>query len=66
LFLCLNWCLVRGSGLPWDLRLVEPFDIYGSVAFNVPVSSYGDCYNRYLMRVFEMKESLRIVQNCLG
>jgi len=62
----LSGVLMRGIGVPWDLRLVEPFDAYSIVDFNVPLSSFGDSYSRYLMRAFEMKESLRIVQNCLG
>ena len=58
--------MLRGSGFPWDLRLVEPVDAYEFLDFNIPLSSFGDCYSRYLLRVFEMKESLRIVQSCLA
>lgn len=65
----LNWGfsgpMLRGSGIPWDLRKTEPYDVYSSLNFNVPVGKHGDCYDRYLIRIEEMKESLKIMQQCL-
>ena len=53
---------IRGSGVPWDLRRSQPYDKYAEVDFKVPVGRNGDCYDRYLVRVAEMRESLRIIQ----
>ncbi|MGI4745187.1 MAG: NADH-quinone oxidoreductase subunit D [Janthinobacterium lividum] len=58
-------CL-RASGVPWDLRRSQPYDMYDKVEFNVPVARNGDCYDRYLIRVAEMRESVRIVEQCLA
>jgi len=58
--------MLRGSGIPWDLRKVAPYDKYTEVEFDVPVGKNGDCYDRYLCRVQEMRESLRIVSQCLN
>ncbi|HEX3348890.1 MAG TPA: NADH-quinone oxidoreductase subunit D [Acetobacteraceae bacterium] len=58
-------CL-RASGVPWDLRRSQPYAMYDRVAFNVPVGRNGDCYDRYLVRVAEMRESTKIVQQCLA
>ena len=58
-------CL-RASGIPWDLRRSQPYDMYDKVEFNVPVARNGDCYDRYLIRVAEMRESVRIVEQCLA
>ncbi len=58
-------CL-RASGLPWDLRRSQPYDMYDQVEFNVPVGRNGDCYDRYLVRVAEMYESLKIIRQCLA
>lgn len=53
--------MLRGSGVPWDIRKVAPYDKYAEVEFDVPVGKNGDCYDRYLCRVQEFRESLRIV-----
>jgi NADH dehydrogenase (ubiquinone) Fe-S protein 2 len=53
--------MLRGSGIPWDIRKVAPYDKYGEVEFDVPVGVEGDCYDRYLCRVQEFRESLRII-----
>ena len=65
-----NWgfsgVMLRGSGIKWDLRKSQPYEVYQDLEFNVPVGSNGDCYDRYLIRIFEMKESLRIIEQCLN
>ncbi|CAK5269779.1 unnamed protein product [Mycena citricolor] len=58
--------MVRGSGIPWDIRKVDGYDAYDQVEFDVPVGKNGDCYDRYLCRVQEMRESLRIISQCLN
>lgn len=58
--------MVRASGIPWDLRKTQPYDAYGLVDFDVPVGRHGDCYDRYLVRCEEMRQSLRIINQCLN
>ena len=58
--------MLRGSGIYWDLRKSQPYEVYGQLKFNIPVGSNGDCYDRYLIRVLEMKESLKIIEQCLN
>ncbi|MBN9510376.1 MAG: NADH-quinone oxidoreductase subunit D [Alphaproteobacteria bacterium] len=58
-------CL-RASGVPWDLRRAQPYAMYDRVRFNVPVGRNGDCYDRYLVRVAEMRESVAIIRQCLA
>ena len=57
--------MLRGSGVRWDLRKSQPYEIYDSIAFTIPVGTNGDCYDRYLIRIFEMRESLKIIKQCL-
>jgi NADH dehydrogenase (ubiquinone) Fe-S protein 2 len=57
--------MLRGSGVPWDLRIIEPYDCYDIFKFSIPVGVRGDCYDRYLVRLEEMRESLKIMTQCL-
>ncbi|MCR0982066.1 NADH-quinone oxidoreductase subunit D [Roseomonas populi] len=57
-------CL-RASGVAWDLRRQQPYDVYDRMEFEVPVGRHGDCYDRYLVRMAEMRESLKIIHQCL-
>ena len=58
--------MLRGSGVNWDLRKSQPYEVYSKLNFNVPIGVSGDCYDRYLVRIFEMKESLKIIKQCLN
>jgi len=58
-------CL-RGSGIPWDLRKSQPYEIYADLAFDVPVGRNGDCYDRFMVRMEEMRQSLRLIEQCLS
>jgi NADH dehydrogenase (ubiquinone) Fe-S protein 2 len=58
--------MLRGSGVNWDLRKDQPYEIYDRVPFNVPIGKRGDCYDRYMCRVQEMRESLRIIDFCIN
>jgi NADH-quinone oxidoreductase subunit D len=57
---------IRASGIPWDLRKAQPYDKYTEVDFKIPIGRNGDCYDRYLMRVAEMRESVKIIQQCIA
>ena len=65
----LDWGLsgpmLRGSGVPWDLRKAQPYDAYEHIDFDIPVGKNGDCYDRYFVRVYEMRESLKIMRQSL-
>ncbi len=58
-------CL-RASGVAWDLRRSQPYEMYDQLDFKVPVGRNGDCYDRYLMRIAEMRESVSMIQQCLA
>ena len=58
--------MLRGSGVLWDLRKTQPYDAYHLVDFDIPVGTNGDCYDRYLIRLEEMRQALRIVLQCLN
>ncbi|XP_072049444.1 NADH dehydrogenase [ubiquinone] iron-sulfur protein 2, mitochondrial-like [Amphiura filiformis] len=58
--------MLRGSGIKWDLRKVQPYDAYDKVEFDIPIGTHGDTYDRYLCRVEEMRQSIRIIEQCLN
>lgn len=66
---CLNWgfsgVMLRGSGLPFDIRKFNPYEIYKSLSFSVPTGKNGDCYDRYLIRIEEMRQSSFLILECL-
>jgi NADH-quinone oxidoreductase subunit D len=57
--------MIRGSGIAWDLRKKQPYEVYADMDFDIPVGVNGDCYDRYLVRVEEMRQSNRIVKQCV-
>ena len=57
--------MLRGSGLAWDLRKQQPYDVYAQMDFDIPVGKTGDCYDRYLVRIEEMRQSNRIIKQCI-
>lgn len=58
--------LLRSTGLAWDLRKVQPYEVYSELDFQIPISFFGDCYDRYLIRVNEMRQSLAIISQCIN
>lgn len=57
--------MLRGSGIAWDLRKKQPYEVYDRLDFDIPVGVTGDCYDRYLVRVEEMRQSNRIIKQCI-
>ncbi|MDA0262515.1 MAG: NADH-quinone oxidoreductase subunit D, partial [Proteobacteria bacterium] len=57
--------MLRGSNVAWDLRKAQPYEVYDELDFDIPVGKNGDCYDRYLCRVEEMRQSVRIIRQCL-
>jgi NADH-quinone oxidoreductase subunit D len=57
--------VIRASGIAWDLRKSQPYDVYDKMQFDVPVGKHGDCYDRYLVRIEEVKQSIRIIKQAL-
>ncbi len=57
--------MLRASGVPWDLRKAQPYEIYDELEFDIPIGKHGDCYDRYLVRVEEIKQSMKIIKQCL-
>jgi NADH dehydrogenase (ubiquinone) Fe-S protein 2 len=64
-----NWgfsgVMLRGSGLEWDLRKSQPYEVYDELDFDILAGANGDCYDRYLIRIFEMKQSIYLIEQCL-
>jgi NADH-quinone oxidoreductase subunit D len=58
--------MIRGSGIAWDLRKTQPYDVYDKMDFDIPVGATGDCYDRYLVRVEEMRQSNEIIKQCIA
>ncbi|MDQ6923584.1 MAG: NADH-quinone oxidoreductase subunit D [Pseudomonadota bacterium] len=58
--------MLRGSGVAWDLRKKQPYAVYDQMKFEIPVGTTGDCYDRYLVRVQEMREANKIIKQCIG
>lgn len=57
--------MLRGSGIAWDLRKKQPYEVYADLDFDIPIGVNGDCYDRYLVRIEELRQSNRIVQQCI-
>ena len=58
--------MLRSAGVPWDLRKAQPYDVYDRMEFDVPVGSTGDCFERYMCRIEEMRQSIRIIHQCIA
>ena len=57
--------MIRAAGVPWDIRKSQPYDVYDRMEFDVPVGTKGDCYDRFMVRVEEVRQSARIIKQCL-
>jgi len=57
--------MLRGSGIAWDLRKKQPYEVYADMDFDIPVGVNGDCYDRYLVRIEELRQSTRIIKQCI-
>ena len=57
--------MVRGSGVAWDLRRSQPYECYSDLEFDIPIGKHGDCYDRYLVRIEEMLQSISIMKQCI-
>lgn len=58
--------MLRGSGISWDLRKATPYEVYSELDFDIPIGVSGDCFDRYLVRVEEMRQSIKIIQQVLN
>jgi NADH-quinone oxidoreductase subunit D len=57
--------MIRGSGIPWDIRRSQPYEVYDRMEFEVPVGTHSDCYDRFMVRVEEVRQSAKIIRQCL-
>ncbi|MCB1588436.1 MAG: NADH-quinone oxidoreductase subunit D, partial [Xanthomonadales bacterium] len=57
--------MLRGSGIAWDLRKKQPYAAYADLDFDIPIGAQGDCYDRYLIRIEEMRQSTRLIKQCI-
>ncbi len=57
--------MIRGSGIAWDLRKKQPYEVYDKMDFDIPIGTNGDCYDRYLVRMEEFRQSNRIIKQCI-
>ena len=57
--------MIRAAGIPWDMRKSQPYDVYAEMDFDIPVGTRGDCYDRFMVRVEEVRQSVRIMKQCL-
>jgi NADH:ubiquinone oxidoreductase subunit D len=57
---------LRSTGVQWDLRKTQPYEIYNELNFTVPTGRFGDCYDRYILRILEMRQSLNLIFQCLN
>lgn len=58
--------ILRSTGYNWDLRKIQPYEIYNLLNFKIPVGYYGDCYDRYILRIEEIRQSLNIINQCIN
>jgi len=58
--------MIRAAGVPWDIRKAQPYDVYDRMDFEIPVGTRGDCYDRFMVRVEEVRQSARIMRQCLN
>jgi NADH-quinone oxidoreductase subunit D len=58
--------MLRGSGIEWDLRKKQPYEVYSELDFDIPVGTNGDSYDRYLVRIEEMRQSQRVIKQCIN
>ena len=58
--------MLRGSGIDYDIRRDQPYETYDQLSFSIPVGTHGDCYDRYFLRVEEMRQSLKIIGQCIN
>ena len=57
--------VLRGSGVKWDIRKAQPYEAYDKVEFDIPIGEHGDTYDRYIVRMAEMRQSVRIIRQCV-
>ena len=60
------WRIGAGAPAAWDLRKAQPYECYPEFDFDVPIGKHGDCYDRYIVRMEEMRQSVRIMKQCIG